>query len=181
VDTVGHPDQLPINPEYGFRCGIRHSDNGLTIYTWNGQSWCNTYNSMMESSPPGCPGERCFVGYVEYIAFLDDSGRLEWKTYRLADAKPELVNHPAHYSENGPRIKVFAQGAYEPTERVLECIEVIRWITDGRLFDAMKYIWRVAFGGKAYQDMTLKESKRKDIEKAVWYLKDWLANDIEKD
>jgi hypothetical protein len=50
----------------------------------------------------------------------------------------------------------------------LECIDVIRHIPDGRLFTAMKYIWRVAFGGK--------ENDREDIDKGKWYLKDWLDN-----
>lgn len=89
----------------------------------------------------------------------------------------EMVNHPAHYTR-GPRV-VFevpnlpVDGTVLPpmqVSRPVECIEVIRYITDGRLFNAMKYIWRVAFGGKA--------NDREDIEKAIWYLNDWLDNPL---
>lgn len=54
--------------------------------------------------------------------------------------------------------------------RPVECIEVIRHIADMRLATAVKYIWRVAFGGKA--------NDREDIEKAIWYLNDWLGNPL---
>ncbi|MHA7703369.1 DUF3310 domain-containing protein [Mycobacterium sp. ML4] len=75
----------------------------------------------------------------------------------------DMVNHPPHYMR-GPTVEL-------PTRtRVVECIEVIRWITDFRLATAMKYIWRVAFGGK--------ENDRQDIEKAIWYLRDWLDNKV---
>lgn len=48
----------------------------------------------------------------------------------------------------------------------VEAIEVLRHVTDWRLGNAMKYTWRVAFGGKG--------NDREDIEKAIWYLNDWL-------
>lgn len=78
----------------------------------------------------------------------------------------DMVNHPPHYTR-GPRIGTGVLGA---PPRVIECIEVIRHIKDMRLATAMKYIWRVAFGGKA--------NDREDIEKAIWYLRDWLDNPI---
>jgi hypothetical protein len=78
----------------------------------------------------------------------------------------DMVNHPPHY--RGPEI-VKTVGTEDHSFR-LECIDVIRTIRDGRLFNAMKYIWRVAFGGKA--------NDREDIEKAMWYLQDWLDNPI---
>ena len=71
------------------------------------------------------------------------------ESYGAHREKVDLVNHPPHY--RGPGI---------------ECIRVIRHIKDMRLANAMKYIWRVAFGGKG--------NDRQDIEKAMWYLKDWL-------
>ncbi|PIB80539.1 DUF3310 domain-containing protein [Mycobacterium branderi] len=80
-----------------------------------------------------------------------------------AATAPDMVNHPPHYTR-GPRIKAATTGG----ARVVECIEVIRHISDFRLATAMKYIWRVAFGGKA--------NDREDIEKACWYLRDWLDN-----
>ena len=73
----------------------------------------------------------------------------------------DMVNHPQHYTR-GP---VVIRG---PLGYRIECIEVIRHIADMRLANAMKYIWRVAFGGKA--------NDREDIEKAIWYLQDWLNN-----
>lgn len=80
----------------------------------------------------------------------------------------DMVNHPPHYTR-GP----FVRHPLSPIAnvgRVLECIEVIRHINDLRLATAMKYIWRVAFGGK--------ENDREDIKKAIWYLTDWLDNPI---
>ena len=75
----------------------------------------------------------------------------------------DMVNHPPHYTR-GPRIDV-ACGCDHHTHTV-ECIEVIRHIEDFRLAQAMRYIWRVAFGGK-WDDA-------EDIEKSRWYLQDFL-------
>lgn len=79
----------------------------------------------------------------------------------------DMVNHPEHY-KRGPKIEIDQQW-----KLVVECIEVIRHIRDMRLANAMKYIWRVAFGGKA--------NDREDIQKAIWYLNDWLNNSLEDD
>lgn len=81
----------------------------------------------------------------------------------LALKPVDMVNHPPHYTR-GPMIPI-------ATPRVIECIEIIRHVRDFRLATAMKYVWRVAFGGK--------HNDREDIEKAIWYLQDWLANSIE--
>lgn len=82
-----------------------------------------------------------------------------------------MVNHPDHYTR-GPNIaQQHYPDCHHPRLRMLECIEVIRWIGDMRLANAVRYIWRVAFGGK--------ENDRQDIEKAIWYLKDWLQNPLE--
>lgn len=94
----------------------------------------------------------------------------------------DMVNHPPHY--RGPLMQLgnnpdttgrdtmdWLKQTVEYGTRVfvrVECIEVIRHIRDMRLANAMKYIWRVAFGGK--------NNDREDIEKAVWYLRDWLDN-----
>ena len=86
------------------------------------------------------------------------SGVREWSD------QPDMVNHPAHYTR-GPFIATLG--------RVIECIEVIRHIRDMRLANSMKYIWRVAFGGK--------NNDREDIQKAIWYLQDWLDNPIGDD
>jgi hypothetical protein len=88
-----------------------------------------------------------------------------------------MVNHPAHYTR-GPQVTFTVpnpdfDGTPMPAmtvTRPIECIEVIRHIRDLRLATAIKYIWRVAFGGKA--------NDREDIKKAIWYLNDWLDNPI---
>jgi len=74
----------------------------------------------------------------------------------------DMVN-PQHY-KNGPIIKTPFQPDYH-----IEAIEVIRYINDPRLANAVKYIWRVAFGGKSNDTV--------DIQKAIWYLTDWLNHD----
>lgn len=76
----------------------------------------------------------------------------------------DMVNHPPHYTR-GPVIY------WGTIQMNIECIQVIRHIKDVRLATAVKYIWRVAFGGK--------ENDRQDIEKAIFYLNDWLDNPIE--
>ena len=84
----------------------------------------------------------------------------------------DMVNHPSHYiSDRGPKVvldKVVSKihgGVYW-----VECIDIIRHIKDPRLFTAMKYIWRVAFGGKGDDD--------EDIRKAIFYLNDWRENKV---
>lgn len=96
------------------------------------------------------------------------------------DGLVDMVNHPPHY--NGPDI-AFAEchsngqvrSWLRPVKQLgeklfveLKCIDVIRHMTDFRLATAVKYIWRVGFGGKG--------NDREDIEKAIWYLNDWLEN-----
>lgn len=106
----------------------------------------------------------------------------------------DMVNHPVHYTR-GPKIvctrcpdcphmgHTFAcwdldcachrAGHEPPDERILECIEVVRHIKDPRLFTAMKYIWRVAFGGKGDGS-----KNHEDIAKAIWYLRDYLDHEV---
>lgn len=80
-------------------------------------------------------------------------------TLRLVETPDiDMVNHPAHYTGH-------------PT---IEAIDVLEHVQDYRLGTAMKYIWRVAFGGK--------ENNRQDIEKSIWYLNRWLErNDAVSD
>lgn len=91
----------------------------------------------------------------------------------MSTGKADMVNHPPHYTR-GPKVfaTLAATSGPNPASRVLECIEVIRHIQDVRLATAIKYIWRVAFGGK--------ENDRQDIEKAIWYLRDWLNNEVSR-
>jgi hypothetical protein len=88
----------------------------------------------------------------------------------MSTDQPDMVNHPPHYTR-GPQITFRLEGGGLAIPHTVECIEVIRHIKDGRLFTAVKYIWRVAFGGK-FND-------REDIEKAIWFLQDWLDNPVD--
>lgn len=62
----------------------------------------------------------------------------------------DMVNRPPHYNSHPAGI---------------EAIDVLRHSTDYDLGQAMKYIWRVMWGGK--------HDDREDISKAIWYLQDW--------
>lgn len=75
--------------------------------------------------------------------------------------------NPQHY-KRGPKVS-FSVGRQHQT-RTLECIEVVRAVPDYRLGNAIRYIWRVAFGGKW--------NNREDILKAIWYLTDFLENPV---
>lgn len=77
----------------------------------------------------------------------------------------DMVNHPAHYTR-GPTVTCPECNH----SRVLEAIEVIRYIKDFRLATAVKYLWRVGFGGKA--------NDVEDVNKAVWYAKDYTENPL---
>jgi hypothetical protein len=73
----------------------------------------------------------------------------------------DMVNSPPHYS--GPNVECPNCGHVWP----ISCIQIIRSIRDGRLFSAMKYIWRVALGGGKGNDV-------EDVEKARWFLTDFI-------
>ena len=98
---------------------------------------------------------------------------------------PDMVNHPPHYTR-GPLMQLgdnpattgrdtmnWLKTTVEYGRRIfvpIECIDVIRHIPDMRLATAVKYIWRVAFGGK--------DNDPQDIQKAIWYLNDYLDNPL---
>ena len=91
----------------------------------------------------------------------------------------DAVN-PPHY-RRGPTIKVdigsqITKGI-STYEFVLDCISVMRHIKDPRLATALKYIWRVGFGGKKEPGDPRPQSEidKRDIESAIWYLNDWLS------
>ena len=68
------------------------------------------------------------------------------------------INHPAHYT-NGP----------------IECIELSEGL-DFLLGSAMKYLYRVAFGGK--------ENDIQDLKKCIWYIErklEILENEVRTD
>lgn len=96
----------------------------------------------------------------------------------------DMVNHPPHYkgfllqlgdnpATTGRDTMNWLRETVEYGRRIyirIQCIDVIRNITDVRLATAVKYIWRVALGSK-FNDI-------EDIKKAIWYLQDWLDNQI---
>lgn len=82
------------------------------------------------------------------------------------DTQEDWVN-PVHY-RRGPKIEVTV--GLTSIERTVECIEVCRGISDFRLANAVKYLWRVGFGGKMGED------EKQDVRKAIWYLNDFLEN-----
>lgn len=65
----------------------------------------------------------------------------------LEDNEPDMVNHPPHYTAH---------------PKGIECIDVIEDNPFYNLAAAMKYLWRVSWGGK-FDDL-------EDLEKAVWYV-----------
>ena len=66
-------------------------------------------------------------------------------------ARGDMVNSPKHYTGHPAGI---------------EAITVLRGASDYSLGQAMRYIWRVMWGGKW--------DSVEDIRKSVWYLNDWL-------
>ena len=65
----------------------------------------------------------------------------------LEEDEPDMVNHPPHYTSH---------------PKGFECIDVIEDNPFPNLASAMKYLWRVSWGGK-FDDL-------EDLEKAVWYV-----------
>lgn len=62
-------------------------------------------------------------------------------------SEQDMVNHPAHYTGH---------------PKGIECIDVIEENPHPNLANAMKYLWRVSWGGK--------DNDTQDLEKAVWYI-----------
>ncbi|MDX1371506.1 MAG: DUF3310 domain-containing protein [Nitrososphaeraceae archaeon] len=73
----------------------------------------------------------------------------------------EEINHPSHYNEHPSGV---------------ECIEVVRYFPFNT-GSAIAYIWRA--GLKLYEGCTEKESKIKDLKKAIWHLQDEIS-ELEK-
>jgi hypothetical protein len=100
------------------------------------------------------------------------------------DIRYDAVNQVRHYEDSGPIVKgdighSITQGRGQWSYRV-KCIDVFRAIKDPRLATALKYIWRVAFGGKTepWDSRSQRERDTRDIKSAVWYLTDFLDNPV---
>lgn len=96
----------------------------------------------------------------------------------------DAVNNVQHYETGGPLVRgnigeavTMGNGAWE---YMIKCIDVMRHIKDPRLATALKYIWRVAFGGKRepWDSRTDMERDTRDIKSAIWYLQDWVSNPV---
>jgi len=103
---------------------------------------------------------------------IDDNvpaGSGPWPVSDVEEISAEdMVNHPRHYTR-GPTVTCPECNH----SWVLECINVVRYIRDFRLATAVKYLWRVAFGGK-FDDS-------EDVSKAIWYETDYLEHPIGTD
>ena len=111
-----------------------------------------------ESLPAGTPGTildaepDTSYGVVQSIGGVSQYSNLGyfWTHQDPNSAETDMVNHPAHYTGH-------------PT---IEAIEVLEHVQDYRLGTAMKYLWRIAFGGK--------HDSVEDAKKAMWYIQRWL-------
>lgn len=100
---------------------------------------------------------------------------------------PENVEYdavnPPHY-RRGPILRGSIGSAITrgngDWEHIVQCIEVMEHIQDPRLATAFKYLWRVAFGGKADPTSvgTQRSRDERDISSAIWYLQRWLSHPI---
>lgn len=77
----------------------------------------------------------------------------------VEDKTKDLVNHPAHYAEDG-------QFSFPKAE----CIMLTR-LFDFSVGNAIKYIWRAGFKGSAAED----------LRKALWYINDAIKFDRARD
>lgn len=77
----------------------------------------------------------------------------------VEDKTKDLVNHPAHYAEDG-------QFSFPKAE----CIMLTR-LLDFNAGNAVKYIWRAGF----------KDSAAEDLRKALWYINDAIKDAIKTD
>lgn len=70
----------------------------------------------------------------------------------------EHVNHPSHYNQHPAGI---------------ECIDIIRHYTCD-IANALKYLWRAGIKTEMGKDDAEKE--KEDLEKALWYIEDYVKN-----
>lgn len=116
---------------------------------------------------------------LEFAKEFVSSGSLPPSTNTPNTGQPYDAVNPPHY-QRGPVLDI---SEVEGDWLQVQCIDVFRHISDPRLATAFKYIWRVAFGGKAdpnYQG-TQRDIDERDINSAIWYLRDWVDNHVERD
>lgn len=135
---------------------------------------CRDCVPSMHIGPDGAEHEGRSKDCAACIAMIDDGfyppGNDEDLPAKETIAAEEDWVNPQHY-RRGPLVR-FTVGQFV-SERVVECIEVVRHVPDFRLANAIRYIWRVAFGGK-WDD-------NEDIRKAMWYLTDYVENPVSRE
>lgn len=77
--------------------------------------------------------------------------------YKRTKIKNDNVNHPSHYTSHPSGI---------------ECIEITRHYCFS-IGNAIKYLWRA--GLKKEMGLEDKQKEIEDLEKAIWYIKDRIA------
>lgn len=87
---------------------------------------------------------------------VSDHVRLGADDLMVIQDEPDLVNNPPHYT-NGPKCPGCG--------RTIECIDITRWLPFNP-GNAIKYLWRRYFGGKAG------ENGIEPVRKARWYVND---------
>lgn len=99
--------------------------------------WGNSEHGVRKYGHDYSLGETIVPNYItEKIEGHEDEGD-----------KPDMVEHPPHYNQH---------------PKGIECIEVIEDNPFILLGNAMKYLWRVSWGGKG--------NDLEDLKKAVWYI-----------
>lgn len=122
-------------------------------------------------------------GHTEHKGLQKDCHTCTKLTALLtADRKAYNAVEPPHY-KRGPKVIVdigsqITTGLSKFTYTI-QCVDVFRRMQDPRLATAFKYIWRVAFGGKCepgMEDVPQEVRDERDINSAIWYLRDYVAN-----
>ncbi|QCG78195.1 hypothetical protein SEA_CANDLE_88 [Mycobacterium phage Candle] len=166
-DIVNGPVELSVD-DPAFQQVLRSiSEYGSPLPLWDdSKSYGSNVIRIAQQQCDQCRKGNC-PGHVAEMAMPERYG-----------AKPYDAVSPPHY-QRGPRVFLSDHETAEFYD--IQCIDVFRHMQDPRLATAFKYIWRVAFGGKAepWDSRTQVERDARDIKSAIWYLEDYVANPVE--
>lgn len=148
------------------------------VLDWN--SKCRIHTETPHGIPPRIHLGRLVEGDLVTVPYPVDEG-LEAAKQFVSNANAYDSVNPPHY-RRGPLLRIdigeqITKGI-STVHHTVSCIEVMRHIKDPRLATALRYLWRVAFGGKRDPKETEQGRQKdvEDIEKAIWYLRDWVTN-----
>ena len=157
---------------------VQHTHDGLTDCEGSLED-CPRRESSTGTVEPKQRG-RLVEGDIVRVGQPVDEG-LEAAKQFVSNANAYDSVNPPHY-RRGPLLRIdigeqITKGI-STVHHTVSCIEVMRHITDPRLATALRYLWRVAFGGKRDPKETEQGRQKdvEDIEKAIWYLRDWVTN-----